>query len=129
MIGGVGIQEILIILVVGLVVFGAARLPKIARSLGLGIKEFKKTIKSIENDNEEDNRNKIKYTNTPPHHQQQQQYNQGQQNPNYNDKPYNQGQQNPNMEQPHNNPNSQNYKDKPNNYDASEEHNTNTGSS
>ena len=40
--GGIGFQEIMIILVVGLLVFGAARLPKIAKSLGQGIKEFKK---------------------------------------------------------------------------------------
>ena len=64
MIGGIGIQEILIILVVGLLVFGAARLPKIARSLGLGIKEFKKTIKGIEED--EETTGKISYTTSQP---------------------------------------------------------------
>jgi len=50
MFGGIGVQEILVVLIVGLLVFGATRLPKIARSLGLGIKEFKKTIKSVEDD-------------------------------------------------------------------------------
>ncbi|RKX92949.1 MAG: twin-arginine translocase TatA/TatE family subunit, partial [Spirochaetes bacterium] len=30
MLGGIGVQEILVILVVGLLVFGASRLPKIA---------------------------------------------------------------------------------------------------
>jgi len=53
MLGGIGIQEIVIILIVGLLVFGAARLPKIARSLGLGIKEFKKTVKGLEDDDDE----------------------------------------------------------------------------
>ena len=74
MLGGIGMQEILIILIVGLLVFGAARLPKIARSLGLGIKEFKKTVKSLDDDDSEDN--KIKYVqNQPPISQQQ--YNSG----------------------------------------------------
>jgi len=82
MIGGIGVQEILIILVVGLLVFGAARLPKIARSLGQGIKEFKKTIKGID-DEEDEGRNRINYIqNQPPLNQPQgYQYNPGMQNP------------------------------------------------
>lgn len=69
--GGIGMQEILIILIVGLLVFGAARLPKIARSLGLGIKEFKKTIKGIEGEDNEEG-NKIKYVQNQPTVNQQQ---------------------------------------------------------
>ena len=61
MLGGIGIQEIVIILIVGLLVFGAARLPKIARSLGQGIKEFKKTVKGLEDDDEDEDRNKMRY--------------------------------------------------------------------
>ena len=77
MLGGIGVQEILVILVVGLLVFGASRLPKIARSLGLGIKEFKKTVKGIEEDDSEETP-KVNYyqgsnQNNPP---QQEQYNQ-----------------------------------------------------
>lgn len=79
MIGGIGIQEILIILVVGLLVFGAARLPKIARSLGLGIKEFKKTIKGLEED--EITTEKISYTTNQPQGYQQQQQNMQQPGP------------------------------------------------
>jgi sec-independent protein translocase protein TatA len=78
MFGGIGMQEILIVLIIGLLVFGATRLPKIARSLGLGIKEFKKTIKGIDEDEDE---GKIKYVqNQPPVNQQYQQYNPGMQN-------------------------------------------------
>jgi len=83
MFGGIGVQEILVILVVGLLVFGAARLPKIARSLGLGIKEFKKTIKGIEEDDSEETQ-KVNYSqgsnqNNPPQQgQYNQQYNQWQ---------------------------------------------------
>jgi sec-independent protein translocase protein TatA len=43
--GGIGIQELLIILVIVLIVFGASRLPQVGRSLGRGIREFKKGIK------------------------------------------------------------------------------------
>ena len=35
-------QELLIILVIILVLFGASRLPELARSLGSSVKEFKK---------------------------------------------------------------------------------------
>lgn len=60
--GGIGVQEIVIILIVGLLVFGAARLPKIAKSLGQGIKEFKKTVKGIDEDDDEgDSRNQVRY--------------------------------------------------------------------
>lgn len=39
---GIGVQELLIILVIGLLVFGAARLPEIGAGLGKAIKNFKK---------------------------------------------------------------------------------------
>ena len=75
--GGIGVQEIVIILIVGLLVFGAARLPKIARSLGQGIKEFKKTVKGLEDDDDE-SANRMRYVqNQPPNYQGQQQYPQG----------------------------------------------------
>jgi sec-independent protein translocase protein TatA len=41
---GLGMPELLIILVLGLVIFGAGRLPDIAGSLGKGIREFKKSV-------------------------------------------------------------------------------------
>jgi sec-independent protein translocase protein TatA len=42
-------QEILIILVIVLIIFGAGKLPEIGSALGKGIKNFKKTM----NDNNE----------------------------------------------------------------------------
>jgi sec-independent protein translocase protein TatA len=39
---GLGSQELLVILVIVLVLFGANRLPQLARSLGSSLKEFKK---------------------------------------------------------------------------------------
>jgi len=39
---GLGSQELLVILVIVLILFGANRLPQLARSLGSSLKEFKK---------------------------------------------------------------------------------------
>jgi len=45
-----GPLEVVVILLVVLLLFGAKRLPEIGRALGEGIKEFKKTIKDISDD-------------------------------------------------------------------------------
>lgn len=42
---GIGPWELLIILVIALLLFGAKRLPEIAKGLGKGIKEFKGAMK------------------------------------------------------------------------------------
>ncbi len=44
----IGGGEILIILFVVLLLFGAKKIPEIAGSIGKGIKEFKKSIKEVE---------------------------------------------------------------------------------
>jgi len=44
---GIGFQEMIIILVVALIVFGPKRLPDLARSLGKGIAEFKKASEEV----------------------------------------------------------------------------------
>ncbi|MGE5280489.1 MAG: twin-arginine translocase TatA/TatE family subunit [Deltaproteobacteria bacterium] len=41
---GMGTQELLLVLLVCLLVFGAAKLPEIGRALGKTIKEFKKSL-------------------------------------------------------------------------------------
>ena len=46
-IGGLGAQEIFVILLVVLVIFGAKKLPEMARSLGQGVKEFRKSVREI----------------------------------------------------------------------------------
>ncbi|MEE9207686.1 MAG: twin-arginine translocase TatA/TatE family subunit [Gemmatimonadota bacterium] len=48
--GGLGIWEIILILAVLLLLFGARRLPEIGASLGKGIREFKGSVKEIQND-------------------------------------------------------------------------------
>ena len=44
MFGNLGFSEIMVLLMVFLLVFGARRLPEIGQSLGKGIKEFKRSL-------------------------------------------------------------------------------------
>ena len=46
----IGFPELLVILLIVLLLFGAKRLPEIARGLGKSLHEFKKGIKEIETD-------------------------------------------------------------------------------
>ena len=46
--GNMGFMEILLILVVVLLLFGAKRLPEIGASMGKGIREFKKSITDVD---------------------------------------------------------------------------------
>ncbi len=48
-----GVWELLIIMVVVLLVFGAKRLPEIGQSMGKGIREFRKSIKDVRRDLED----------------------------------------------------------------------------
>ncbi len=41
---GIGVPELLIILVIILIIFGVGKLPEIGSALGKGIKNFKKSI-------------------------------------------------------------------------------------
>jgi sec-independent protein translocase protein TatA len=50
MFGGIGPQEIIVILLIVLLLFGAKRIPEVARGLGKGIREFKKAAKDIQDD-------------------------------------------------------------------------------
>ncbi len=52
--GTFGGQEIVVILIVVLLLFGAKRLPELARSLGQGIKEFRKSVKEVSEDADSD---------------------------------------------------------------------------
>jgi sec-independent protein translocase protein TatA len=47
---GLGYQELLIILVIVLILFGANRLPELAKSLGSSVKEFKKGVNEAQKD-------------------------------------------------------------------------------
>ncbi len=51
--GGLGGWEILLILMILLIFFGAKRIPELARGLGKGIKEFKNATSEIKEEIEE----------------------------------------------------------------------------
>ncbi|MFQ5894463.1 MAG: twin-arginine translocase TatA/TatE family subunit [Nitrospinota bacterium] len=46
MIGGFGVLELLLILAIVLVLFGASRLPELGRGLGEGIRLFRRTMRA-----------------------------------------------------------------------------------
>jgi sec-independent protein translocase protein TatA len=48
--GPVGPTELLLIVLIIVIIFGARRLPELGKSLGEGIKNFKKSISSKEKD-------------------------------------------------------------------------------
>ena len=48
----IGVPELLIILVIVLLLFGARRLPEVARGLGSGMREFKDAVTGKESDKE-----------------------------------------------------------------------------
>ena len=50
----IGIGEIAVIGGVLILIFGATQIPKIARSLGEGLKEFKKSVKEAKGMDEDD---------------------------------------------------------------------------
>lgn len=52
--GGIGFQEILLIGVVVLVLFGAKKIPEFMKGLGRGVKEFKEGINDMKSEVEKD---------------------------------------------------------------------------
>ncbi len=47
MIGRIGPTEIILILAVALIIFGPAKLPELGRSIGNGLKEFRKATRDL----------------------------------------------------------------------------------
>lgn len=58
MFGQIGMQEIILILFILLLLFGAKRLPELGQSLGKGIREFKRGVSEIKEDLEDDGKKK-----------------------------------------------------------------------
>ena len=48
MFGNLGTGEIILIVLVILLLFGAKKIPELAQGLGKGMKEFKKSLKDVE---------------------------------------------------------------------------------
>ena len=55
---GLGVPELVIILVIVIVLFGASRLPQIGKGLGEGISNFKRSIKSGQDSAEDESKTK-----------------------------------------------------------------------
>lgn len=66
MFGSLGITELLIILFIIIILFGAKRLPELARGLGQGINEFKKASRTDGSDENADSHR----ANTTPNNEQ-----------------------------------------------------------
>jgi sec-independent protein translocase protein TatA len=54
MIGPLGVQELIIIFVIALIVFGPRKLPELGKSLGRGLSEFKRASNDLRNSLEEE---------------------------------------------------------------------------
>lgn len=66
--GSLGPFELVLIFLAILLIFGAKRIPEIARGLGKGIKEFKSATRDISNEfNVDDNPNRIQPPHQAPH--------------------------------------------------------------
>jgi len=48
--GFIGTHQLLLILLIALVLFGAKRVPELAKGLGAGVREFKKAAREIQQD-------------------------------------------------------------------------------
>ena len=47
-IGSIGGTELIIILIIVLLLFGGRRIPQLAKDIGLGIKEFRKSLSGVD---------------------------------------------------------------------------------
>ena len=51
---GIGIWELVVVLIIALIIFGPGKLPDVGKAIGRGLSEFKKASKEIENDIKKD---------------------------------------------------------------------------
>lgn len=70
--GNLGFGEIMGILIIVLLLFGAKRIPEIAGSMGKGIREFKKSVNEVQNSVQsdiapQDDRERLRARETPVH--------------------------------------------------------------
>jgi TatA/E family protein of Tat protein translocase len=56
---GLGIQELVLILVIIMVLFGAKKLPEMGRGLGRGIREFKNATNRLDDDDDDESEKEV----------------------------------------------------------------------
>jgi sec-independent protein translocase protein TatA len=56
---GIGVPELIVILVIVLIIFGAGKLPEIGSAIGKGIKNFKKSVHGSDEDDTTPDRKKV----------------------------------------------------------------------
>lgn len=56
---GLGMPELIVILIILLLIFGAAKLPEIGKAFGKTISEFKKGMRDIESGKEEEKKEEM----------------------------------------------------------------------
>lgn len=57
MFGNMGATEIILIVLAILILFGAKKIPELAKGIGKGMKEFKKAVREVEEDIQLDDKN------------------------------------------------------------------------
>ena len=53
---GIGMQEVIVIALIVLLLFGGKKIPELMKGLGKGVKSFKDGMKEIEADDKDDNK-------------------------------------------------------------------------
>jgi sec-independent protein translocase protein TatA len=53
LLGIIGGQELIIILIIALLIFGGKKIPELMRGLGKGVKEYKNALNSVDDDKQE----------------------------------------------------------------------------
>jgi TatA/E family protein of Tat protein translocase len=56
---GLGVQELLIIFVIIMVLFGAKKLPEMGKGLGRGIREFKNATNRLDDDDDDESEKEV----------------------------------------------------------------------
>ncbi|MDP2302700.1 MAG: twin-arginine translocase TatA/TatE family subunit [Ignavibacteria bacterium] len=56
MFGNIGATEIILIVLVIIILFGAKKIPELAQGIGKGMKEFKKAIKEVDDDSKSEDK-------------------------------------------------------------------------
>jgi TatA/E family protein of Tat protein translocase len=56
---GLGVQELVLIFVIIMVLFGAKKLPEMGRGLGRGIREFKNATNSLDDDDDDESEKEV----------------------------------------------------------------------